>query len=196
MSEQSYREKLTGIIGDHETSDERFSQMERYAKKDFADHEIEKVSDREYYCSRPNTGIMSFRVMFPPSAIIVYGDIGEMILTQHNIGLGWLRGSVHSRGYFFEKCRTKRRTFSPMDAAEHLDWYAEDDEASAEHSKKLWEAWDPEYREEYELEMRWYEACFEVGDEPIVCERYDWDDVRCYEALKWFVTTGLKKSHL
>jgi len=169
--------------------------MAKACKKDFDRHEIEKVAEDEYYCRRPGTGIMSFRVLFKPGAIIVYGDIGEMILTQYNLTMGWLFEAVHSRGYFFEKCRTKRRTFNPMDAAEQLDWYAQQDVDCSENSRQLWEAWDPELREEYELENEWYSACSSIDGEAIVCEHYDYDDMRCYEALKWF-TTGLRKQHL
>ena len=195
-AEVTYKELLMDIHGSAETADEYAAHAALIAKKSFADHEVERVSEQEYWCSRPNTNIMSFRALFPPGAIIVYGDIGETILTQYNLTMGWLRESVRSPGYYFEKCRTKKYTFSPMDAAEQLDWMVtEDGDCGRETARNMWRSWSPEELEEHELEAAWYSACWEHYGDSITCQVIDWDSLICYEALKWLVTTGMKKKY-
>lgn len=188
------------------TSEEMYADTAKWAAKDFAGHVIKKESESIYYCGKPGTGIMSFRVVFLPGAILIYGDIGELILTQHNLDLPWLCGSVHSRSYFFEKSRNKTKAFCAGDAAAHLDFLldsyrtdygadSEDFEKQRAYLEAVWEKWDVDNCESYEVENNWYLAYSDYDSEVYVAEHLSSQDIWCWEAAKWFVE-NLKRSKL
>ena len=200
---QTYRDQLVEHhCGCDETSEDQFKRYDCYREEAYKNHVVNRVNEHEYYCAEPGTHNMSFRVMFPPGATIIYGDIGEMIVEPY--GLKWLiNGGIRSPSYFWQKVRTKVLKFNPADAAAHLDWLAEevhpddfDVDDDVKHAARMWAEWDPGIREEHELETAWYEACNSVECESIICEGVSSNDLQCYQALKWFCFTGLRKGHL
>ena len=85
--------------------------IKKYAENAFKEHEITEVAPDVFRCGKPDTIVYSYRVAFLPAGmIVVYGDIGEMMVQRG--GYGWLKGAIrhdYVSDYIFEKVRPVRR---------------------------------------------------------------------------------------
>lgn len=70
---------------------------------------------RSWLCRNPKGGNAWFRVVAAPDMMAIYGDVADRIV--YRIGTGdiipWVRGAVHSRGYFVSKMPGAKREFDP-----------------------------------------------------------------------------------
>lgn len=186
-----------------ETSENHQSSIERMHENDFATHELTEESPGVWLCKRPGTIIYSFRVAFLPGAILVWGDIGTMVLHPGaNRGIGWLRSAVRDGkakdfGYLFEKVPRdhRRMEFMPGDVLEACREAYEEGEYGEEIilAVELW-ATHLDYEDQREswynsaylapLDFEWYS-----GHEDYCAEMY-W----CAYALCWFVKRWVKEN--
>jgi len=176
-----------------ETSEHHRGQISKMHERDFAEHQIEEERPGIWYCAKPGTGILHFYVCFLPHAIIVYGDIGDMLIRPgRDRGLGWLRGATHEGDakyldYLLGKVpqSNRRRKFMPGDVVDSLREYGDDPAVQKaldewadrlDGGEDLQEAWcnAASYAD---LDSEWY-GCF---------EDYDAEMYWCGLALCWFV---------
>jgi len=113
-------EYLVKGVNAKKTSKRCREEMKTYAEEAFKDHVITEEGENVFRCGQPDTIIHSYRVAFLPAGmIVVYGDIGEMMIQRG--GEGWLRGAIrhdYVSDYIMEKVRPVRRieAFMPGDA--------------------------------------------------------------------------------
>lgn len=178
------------------TSKAHRAQVRADAAVDFKNHVITPIVDeaekrvRVFKCATPNdSNHLKFYVSVLPTAILVHGDIGELLIDHPSGGLGWLLDSVESTDYFLGKAyKLKETQFCPGDALALLDdaeqWRDEETRAAVRAE------WSPDYEGEYRGDdaRRWREVVHEVtGDFDYPdCLDYDRESLWCYEALRWF----------
>lgn len=160
-----------------------------HAAQDFAEHQIDRTPEGDYWCHEPGTGMYSFRVILRPGAAIVYGDIGDAIfLFSDRDSLGWLRRAVRSPGYLLEKRAHKESDFYPGDAIAFAAERAKDDDE--DQWRKVYE-WAVEAEKDGELHAAsWGQHVYEEIGDAEACSIGTNPSFRCHyiaEALKWFV---------
>lgn len=113
-------------------------QIKKFAAEAFENHIITRESEIMWLCKRPGTIVYHFRVLTPPGAVLIYGDIGDLFLRQYHRSLPWIRGSAtnpDSPDYVLGKVplRFVEKEFLPEEAREYLevefptgDYYPED----------------------------------------------------------------------
>lgn len=176
-------------MSEHLTSAAHRADVTKRAQETFAQHELSTVCDtgdvKVWRCARPGTGIHHFYVSILPGAILVHGDIGQLLLDRvYARGLGWIRNSAHSLEYLLSKSSyMKKADFMPGDALDVLacpDEYGYAEETVA----KIRAAWEPGDDGD-----AWDEAVYDVtGDCDFPrCRDYSFSTLWCVEALRWFV---------
>jgi hypothetical protein len=104
----------------------------RLAEESFRHHELKVLGDGRWRCGRPGSSIYAFIVITHPGALIVLGDLGELVLRFSEAdSLGWLRGSVRDREYLLSKVTASKdppKEFYPADALQVLRGWADDDD--------------------------------------------------------------------
>ena len=98
--------------------------VERLAKVSFAGHVL--TSDPAWpglwRCRNPGTTFYSFNILFPPGAVVLYGDVGEIILRPNDYdSLGWLTRCINSRDYILSKIRPGTKTYYLGDGKAELE---------------------------------------------------------------------------
>lgn len=186
-----------------ETSENHHGAIKRMHENDFSTHEMTEESPGVWLCKRPGTIIYSFRVAFLPGAILVWGDIGTMVLHPGaNRGIGWLRGAVNdgaakSFSYLFEKVPSEHRRmeFMPGDVLEACrEAYEEGGYGDA--IVRALADWDVGGEPDEQREA-WYMAASRAG---LDCEWYAGYNDYCAEmywcayALCWFVKRWAKEN--
>lgn len=173
-----------------DTFTETHKSIASMAAEAFASHGLTREAPQEWRCGRDGTVIYSFRILFRPGMIAVWGDLGEWILRHSDRdSLGWLRGSVGSPDYLLEKVKAgEHERFYPADAlawlgsAEAADTYGTEAIEAAREYLDLDDAFPL-------TEEMWGTACYEAGmDDPprfrYPCERALW----LVELLRKFVS--------
>lgn len=103
----------------------------------FAEHTIVQEGNHRWWCGRrgspgiPASSDHSFRVLVEPRLVVLWGDVGTMLLeprgvpSSHRDTLDWLRRAVGSPEYLLSKdpLGQKRRTFLPGEAQRTLAEY-------------------------------------------------------------------------
>jgi len=115
-------EELLKYVDPKATSDRAIKNSRDYSENAFKDFVITEDQSGMFRCAALNTIVHSFRIAFlPDGMIVVYGDIGEMMIQRG--GEGWLRGAIrhdYVSDYIFEKAKPFRRRnhkqFFPGDA--------------------------------------------------------------------------------
>lgn len=177
------RQYLTGV--------QHRAQVCADAAEDFAKHVITTIVDEPtkrvhvFKCTTPDdSNNLKFYVSVLPTAILVHGDIGELLIDHPSGGLTWLLGSVESTDYFLGKAyKLKKTRFCPGDALTLLDdpeWY------DGEIRAAIRSEFDPDY--EGDAGRRWAEIVYDATNdfEFDDCMEYDRESLWCYEALRWF----------
>lgn len=185
-----------------ETAEEREAEIRHLAALGFAKHAISQDPEAPnvFLCKTPGTAIHSFRVAFLPAGlIVVYGDIGDMMLQRG--GLGWLRGAVRGdyvSSYVMGKRLGGRDVFVPGDGVAILrnmyngvrdgsadEWIEPPVPNTVEAIIDDWLRWDSSGS----YAAAWFTAWAEHtdDDEPPSCKGYSANDLWCYFALEWFV---------
>lgn len=175
----------------------------------FSNHMLAPIVDSEHAsvwcCADPESSNMHFYIAIVPHAILVYGDLGEMILRPGwNRGIGWLRGALHEGdatvtgfGYLLGKVPLPHRqiSFMPGDAiAEVLDSVATQGYALDE-MQELLDDWADRIDDGSSIEDSWYAA---ASNADLDCEwfsghqDYDSEMYWCAHALRWFVAEWIK----
>jgi hypothetical protein len=174
------------------TSKQHRAEVRSDAVKDFKDHVIKTLVDdtmnrvHVFECRHVSgTSNLCFWVSVLPHAILVHGDIGELLIDHPSGGIGWLRGSVESMDYFLGKAyQLKETQFCPGDALALLD----DEEWRDRKTREAIRAeWNP--NEDEDVGRKWAETVYEILGDPEFpdCMDYDRTSLWCYEALRWFV---------
>ncbi|KKL78020.1 hypothetical protein LCGC14_2029010 [marine sediment metagenome] len=194
------------------TSEAHRKRIEEYADNAFKDHVLEcKVDDdvaQVWYCGRPGgSSVYHFYVAFIPHAVVVYGDIGDMLIRPGwNRGLGWLRGALHDGkdkyfNYMLGKVPGKhaRMEFRSGDVIESLVECVKDDESFIEETQNILDDWAEQIVFTSEgLEQAWHEAARRDldYDGELVYGFTDFDSEMywCAYALRWFVREWVKQN--
>jgi hypothetical protein len=75
--------------------DEVLAEVETNAKRAFEKHKITPEGVDEYFCADPHDNDCSFHIIFRPGTIIIYGDVGDWILSLScRDSFGWIFGSL------------------------------------------------------------------------------------------------------
>ena len=91
-------------------SQDRIVMYKRLAEDAFRDHVLCKSGEDRWYCGKPDTSVYHFNVIISTRTIVLFGDIGDLIV--HPTGdnpLGWLRSvldpesKILNINYFMEK---------------------------------------------------------------------------------------------
>lgn len=104
--------------------------IKRLAAESFKDHVLKDVGPGEFYLGKPGTSCYSFRLLFRPGMVCVWGDLGEWVLRHADRNsVGWFRGATDSPDYLLSKVQAgEKEEFYPADALAHLREYAEAEE--------------------------------------------------------------------
>lgn len=101
--------------------------IESLAGDAFRAHVLKQETPERWLCRRPERQGYWFRVIKAPTALMVYGDVGELVLRISDIDpIPWLRGAITSPEYLWEKVQASKeptKTFYPRDAMRWLDDY-------------------------------------------------------------------------
>jgi len=119
--------ELLKHVDETDTKERHRRVIKAMADANYKDHVITAESENIFYCAKPGTGFYSFRVVFLPGGVILlYGDIGQLML-QPGAGFEWLKSAVkHNRvsDYVLEKTKPcidwRTKMFLTGDAAAEL----------------------------------------------------------------------------
>ena len=168
------------------------------AKKSLAGHVISPEQEegpvRMWLCHKPGTGMYHYRVVAAPGMLLVYGDIGDHMLQNHDKDLvPWLKDAIKSPDYLISKFVRRPREFFP-DEATHLlnelikeaEEYNYDVEEAVDFRHKVLDNWNEENDDGHEFGKAFYEA---GGDPELIDRTYDYDSSVYWtvECLKKFV---------
>jgi hypothetical protein len=162
------------------------------AAEGFANHVAIPEGPGEWLCRAPDRSHRWFRIIIRPCTVIVWGDIGDWILT-HSDGdsLGWLSRAAKDAkypGYLLSKIRAgKDREFYAGDARAWLDEQVAD---GVEDAAKVKE-WLEESTGLASFDQhQWYSAWYETGtggrDIPDFLD-YGSGPLWLGQAMSWFV---------
>lgn len=92
------------------TEKEAAGMVAKLADQSFAQHRLTLKAPGEWRCGREGSWTYGFNVISRPGYLIVYGDIGDWILSMHerDPATGWLPGAVDSPSYLFSKVQAGR----------------------------------------------------------------------------------------
>jgi hypothetical protein len=158
-------------------------EQEQRAAESFARHVVTEEAPGRWLCARPGTGICHFRVVDLPNAVLVYGDIGDLLLVRG--GVAWARGSVYSLDYLLGKSPHRRevKEFYPELAKEAIVDWLEQETITPEQAEALREDWSEGFGEEFDR------AVYEVTGDSELCGAGMWwssEALWCALALRWF----------
>jgi hypothetical protein len=89
----------------------------------FTRHVLTAEGDGRWLCRAPDTNAYWFRLIVAPNALIVLGDLGEMVARPYTPDpIAWLRGAVGSPGYFVEKVQASKSPTKEFYPVECLQW--------------------------------------------------------------------------
>lgn len=93
-----------------ETKANVFADIVKAANEAFVDHKISREGETSWRCNKSDTGIYLFRVGELPGAIVLWGDIGSLIIDAGmDYNISWLRGSIKSYRYVLEKSSLSKK---------------------------------------------------------------------------------------
>lgn len=159
-----------------ETQDDHRAQIARGAREAFAEHVLTEEAPGQWLCAKPGTGIYHFRVAQLKGALVVWGDIGDLIIANGRGTVAWFRGAQRDRDYVLSKSPTARRgEFLPGEFKLALFHHDRKHLRELEAEGSLFDEGDW---------MSWLE---DGGDSE--CRVHDWtsNDHWCCEALARFV---------
>lgn len=151
---------------------------------------------RMWLCRRPGSGMYHFRVVAGPGMLLVYGDVGNHILQNHDKDMvKWLvDGAVNSTEYLIGKFVHRPEVFFPYEATLLLNSMVDEafDDREREYMDnlraKVFDEWslEMESRDGHDFAKAFYEA---GGDVEYISQTFDYDsDVYwTVECLKKFV---------
>ncbi len=168
-----------------------------------AEHVVElqpgtcRDSITHWRCFKPGTGMWSFNVLFGPDVIVMWGDIGELILRPggSDRGIGWLR-SATTIEYFFEKASDVPRVFLLGQVALDVRDLARQDRENgvdtAEIERRVNEVvCQMQLSPEWHADITWHDALSDVGwaddSEFPTCDDYSAQKLIQFYALHRFV---------
>jgi hypothetical protein len=160
------------------------------AAKDFVSHIITTVTDtphvKVFYCGRADTRIGSFYLSVLPGAILVHGDIGDLLIDHPSGGLDWLLDSADDLTYLLSKSYvTKLDEFMPGDAEALL---ADENWLTQEERDAIRARWVRDMDDRFGTD--WREIVHDVtGDSELSsgsCLDYGFRPLYCIEAIRWF----------
>lgn len=169
---------------DLETKESHQARIEGFAEKAFAEHEIAVVCDigdvKVYKCRKPGTWIYGFFVSILPGAILVHGDVGDLLIDRPSGGLDWLLKSVRDMHYLLGKSAMARedRDFMPGDAVKALE------DVPSEYEKlEVLGRWN--YEDDWDV---FADAYYDATGDPDIpdCRYFSSGTLWCYYAIRWF----------
>lgn len=109
----------------NEQRDERRAILRIEADKAYKDHVVRSEGEGRWYCGRPGSSSYSFRLIFAPACILLYGDIQAVVLRMPNgDAMEWLRTCVDDLDYVLGKVAAfegPTKKFSRGDALRKLN---------------------------------------------------------------------------
>lgn len=167
-------------------------------------HEIERVRFGLWRCSRPETRMGSFWVAYNGPALVVFGDLGEMILLPYDANaLRWAKNTKFDPAYPYYPMtklspQMRQREFQPDEATAYLEERVEEcktshvlDEDDLARWSKMLKDWKDRllYVGEDRLQDEWYTLWSDHDmDDPPDCTEWSERLIRVYLALCWFMS--------
>lgn len=168
----------------------------------FDQHIITREREGVWYCGIPHDSNMSFRVVSAPGAIIIYGDLGELIfLPNARNALWWAyktKWDPESPYYPLTKISPQLRdkVFVVEEIDAHIeerlkDSYEAEDKEEEQRWLRIKEKWD-DFADRDNLtnaEQYWYQLCCEENeDDPIDGMNWTSRVLWIYQAMCWFMS--------
>jgi hypothetical protein len=157
------------------------------ATEAFADHIVTTICDsndvKVFKCARPKSWTYGFLVSFLPGAILIHGDVGDLLIDRPSGGYEWMRDAIDSMDYVLGKSSmAKLDTFMPGDALALLN---DPEWRDAKTREQIRDRWDVERDTDGE---EWREIVYDVtGDfEAEPCRYYSFTTLFCFAAAQWF----------
>lgn len=182
-----------------------YSRIKTYADEAFSEHTVTKLVDvltprgrvTTYYCGTEGTIISSFYISILPRAILVSGDIGDLLIDSPSGGEEWLESTLSNEyvsDYLLGKSAQARaaKELDPMEALEALGELR--DEIASDYGnttadrdilaiKNIWLERDPSGKD---LD-KWIQAWQDIMEtHPPLCLGWDSNTLWCYAALCWW----------
>lgn len=167
----------------------------------FDDFRIVRERHGLWYCGKPGTGNMSFRVVFAPGMLMLYGDIGEIIFMPNDRhSLRWAYGDVFRPAYPYYPMskispQMREKEFLPERVEEWLiesirDHRKNGDPEDVRNYIKFLRAWRSRCADGPLFEQStYYELCSEHRiDDPPSCSDYPCRTYWCFQAMCWFMS--------
>lgn len=167
------------------------------ARERLSGHVLTTEGPRQWVCRRPPgdaaggwSGRYWFRVAMLPGAILLYGDIGELLLRmQESDPLDWLRGAVKDPDYLLGKASAPReRVFLQQEAVAAIEELGKENPAAR---MRVLRDWHPSHhvesatQHEQDFRRAWY---FSTGDiETPDCTTWSSQRIFQAEALRWLI---------
>lgn len=186
----------------------RISDIQAMAVTGFKDHWLtplwhglphvsgQPIEAGSWLCDRPEDSNYHFTVVSVPGRVMVFGDLGTLVVERCRDMIAWSRSAIESLDYFAEKVVREIKT-KEYDPDMVRGWVYETDKALADGEydadSKLAREW-PEVRAEVESHL--YDGRHAVLS--VIWEANVWDEMPDFdnfesgflwrrEALKWFL---------
>jgi hypothetical protein len=145
------------------------------ARKNFTNHVIKKEADHLYLVRNPENSFFWFRMAFLPEMVLLYGDVGELVLCCRSAcdPQGWLANAHKSPDYMLSKVpyEFRREEFYQEYAEEIIKEYLDDGSINVNAAENILDEmesynWDPAH---------WTWAWSEHTSVDEIPEATDWD---------------------
>lgn len=141
------------------------------AKTNFIDHEIQEIeitpTMKKFRFQNPKEACYWFELILADNLILMTGDCYTFIAEpgRGRDGLAFLRGSIHSVGYFLEKCPFQQELseYNKERAEENFKYEMENEYITTEQYNEIIENF-PDQGPVHD-EGKYYEICYEYGIE-------------------------------
>lgn len=168
----------------------------------FDQHVITREREGVWHCGIPHDSNMSFRVVSTPGAIIIYGDLGELIFLPNTRNALWwaYKTKWDPENPYYPLTKISPQLRDKIFVVEEIDAHIEERlkdsyEAEDKDEEYRWlrirEKWDdfPDRDNQTYAEQYWYQLCNEENeDDPIDGMNWTSRVLWIYQAMCWFMS--------
>ena len=186
-----------------DTSKDHMRRIADRAPEAYANHVMTRECENVWLCENPKSSVWHFYVALLPHCILVYGDIGEMIIRPGSgCRMGWLRGCLDdgksdSFEYMLGKVPAKHKQLEFMtgDVLLACEEYVVHNPEEAYRMQEALNNWASLVGDYGNPQESWYSAASNANLDPewysgYCC--YDSEMYWCAYALQWFTAEWVK----
>jgi hypothetical protein len=172
------------------TPDQHAQEIREYAIQEMEHHVTTQITSEHWRVANPKGWNFGFHIIAPPGALIIYGDLGEMILRHGSKDTKkWAQGSDMS--YFLRKVQAygpgELEQFNYYSAMMELEELIKNEYNSMEDLEAFLEAW---WVDDYAPET-WHRHWWDKlgGDGVPKCTRYSHHAQYMYHGTQWWANS-------